>query len=137
MNREPIATEDAPAAIGPYSQAIKANELLFCSGQIALDPATGKLVGEGDVRAQTERVMKNLGAVLEAGGASFRTVLKTTIFVADMSDFAAVNEIYGGFFEGDAPPARATVEVSRLPKDVMVEVDAIAVAQRSPTHEVD
>ncbi len=126
MNREPIATEDAPAAIGPYSQAIRAGGLLFCSGQIALDPASGELVGEGDVRAQTERVLKNLEAVLNAGGASFATVVKTTIFLADMDDFAVVNEVYGGVF-GDAPPARATVEVSRLPKNVLVEVDAIAV----------
>jgi 2-iminobutanoate/2-iminopropanoate deaminase len=137
MNREPIATEHAPRAIGPYSQAVEANGVLFCSGQIALDPAAGKLVGEGDVRAQTERVMKNLGAVLEAGGASFGSVVKTTIYLADMNDFAAVNEVYGSFFEGDSPPARATVQVSRLPKDALVEVDAIALAERPPTHEVD
>jgi len=128
MNRKPIATDAAPAAIGPYSQAVRAGDLLFCSGQIALDPDSGALVAEGDVRAQTERVMKNLGAVLEAGGASFATVVKTTIFLTAMTDFAAVNEVYGSFFEGFDPPARATVEVSRLPKGVMVEVDAIAIA---------
>ena len=126
MFRKPIVTDAAPAAIGPYSQAVRAGDLLFCSGQIALDPKTGAIVAETDVRAQTERVMKNLGAVLEAGGASFGSVVKTTIFLTDLSSFGAVNEVYGAFFEGDTPPARATVEVSGLPKGGLVEVEAIA-----------
>jgi 2-iminobutanoate/2-iminopropanoate deaminase len=128
--RVAVSTDAAPAAIGPYSQAIRAGGLLFCSGQIALDPKTGAPVGSNDVRAQTDRVMRNLGAVLEAGGASFGSVVKTTIFLADMNDFATVNEAYGAFFEGLTPPARATVEVSRLPKDVLVEVDAVAVTEK-------
>ncbi|MBW2464713.1 MAG: RidA family protein [Deltaproteobacteria bacterium] len=129
MNRHAIATDAAPAAIGPYSQAVRAGGLVFCSGQIALDAATGALVGEGDVVAQTRRVMENLGAVLEAAGASFDSVVKTTIFVKDLNDFVAVNEVYASFFGDAPPPARATVEVSRLPKDVLVEIDAIAIAQ--------
>lgn len=128
MNRHAIATDAAPAAIGPYSQAVRAGGLVFCSGQIALDAATGALVGEGDVVAQTRRVMENLGAVLEAAGASFDSVVKTTIFVKDLNDFVAVNEVYASFFGDAPPPARATVEVSRLPKDVLVEIDAIAIA---------
>ncbi|RLB54399.1 MAG: reactive intermediate/imine deaminase [Deltaproteobacteria bacterium] len=127
MNRQPIATDAAPAAIGPYSQAVRAGDLVFCSGQIALDAATGALVGEGDVAAQTRRVMENLRAVLEAAGASFDSVVKTTIFVKDLNDFVAVNEVYASFFGDAPPPARATVEVSRLPKDVLVEIDAIAI----------
>lgn len=129
MNRKPIATEAAPAAIGPYSQAVRAGDFVFCSGQIPLDAATGALVGEGDVVAQTRRVMENLSAVLEAAGASFATVVKTTIFVTDLNNFVAVNEVYASFFGDAPPPARATVEVSRLPKDVLVEIDAIATAQ--------
>jgi len=120
-----VSTQGAPGAIGPYSQAVRAGDLVFCSGQIALDPASGALVGEGDVAAQTRRVMDNLGAVLEAAGASFASVVKTTIYLADMNDFATVNEAYGERFPTD-PPARATVEVSRLPKDVLVEIDAVA-----------
>lgn len=123
---EVIATDGAPGAIGPYSQAIRAGNMVFCSGQIALDPATGSLVGEGDVTAQTGQVMSNLTAVLAAAGASWSQVVRTTIFLADMNDFAAVNEIYGERL-GAARPARATVEVSRLPRDVRVEIDAIAV----------
>lgn len=123
--RTVIATESAPAAIGPYSQAIRAGDLLFCSGQVALDPRTGEIVGPGDVAAQTRRVLDNLGAVLAAGGARWDTVVKTTIYLADMNDFATVNAIYAERF-AEAPPARATVEVSRLPKDVRVEIDAIA-----------
>jgi 2-iminobutanoate/2-iminopropanoate deaminase len=119
-----IQTDAAPRAIGPYSQAIVANGFVFCSGQIALDPATGQVI-DGDVRAQTGRVMKNLAAVLAASGASFDRVVKTTIFLKDLSDFAAVNEVYGGYFTG-AVPARATVEVSRLPRDVRVEIDMVA-----------
>jgi 2-iminobutanoate/2-iminopropanoate deaminase len=124
--REAIATKQAPGAIGPYSQAIKANGFLFLSGQVALDPASGQMAG-GDVRAQTERVLKNLEAVLAAAGSSLATVVKTTVFLADMNDFAAMNEVYGRFFSGE-PPARATVQAARLPKDARVEIDLIALA---------
>ena len=127
MSREIIATPDAPAAIGPYSQAVKANGLIFCSGQIAIVPETGALL-EGDVRAQTELVMNNLGAVLKAGGSSFAKVVRTTIFLADMADFAIVNEVYAKSFEGMDPPARATVAVKELPKSVDVEISCIALA---------
>jgi 2-iminobutanoate/2-iminopropanoate deaminase len=120
-----IATPEAPKAIGPYSQAIAAGGFVFCSGQIPLDPATGELE-KGDIRAQTERVMKNLQAVLAAAGAGFADVVRTTIFLADLGDFAAVNEVYGGFFAGSAPPARATVQVAALPKGARVEIDAVA-----------
>ncbi len=122
--RQRISTKNAPAAIGPYSQGIKANGFVFLSGQVALDPATGQVVG-GDIRAQTERVLKNLEAVLEAAGSSLTAVVKTTVFLADLNDFAAMNEVYGRFFPQE-PPARATVEVRRLPKDVRIEIDAIA-----------
>ncbi len=122
--REQIATKDAPAAIGPYSQAIKSNGLVFCSGQIALDPASGQLV-TGDVAAQTERVLKNLAVVLKAAGSGMDRVLKTTVFLKSMGDFAVMNEVYGKHFQ--APfPARSTVEAARLPKDVLVEIDVIA-----------
>jgi 2-iminobutanoate/2-iminopropanoate deaminase len=123
--RTVIATKNAPGAIGPYSQAIRAGNLLFCSGQVALDPATGELVAPGDVAAQTRRVLDNLEAVLAAGGASWDSVVKVTIFLADMNDFATVNSIYGERV-GKAPPARATVQVARLPRDARVEIDAIA-----------
>ena len=119
-----VQTDAAPRAIGPYSQAVIANGFVFCSGQIPLDPETGVVV-EGDVRVQTERVMKNLAAVLAAAGAGFDRVVKTTIFLKDLADFAAVNEVYGAYFTG-AAPARATVEVSRLPRDVRVEIDMVA-----------
>ena len=122
--RAVVSTPDAPAAIGPYSQAMTAGGMVFCSGQVALDPATGALV-PGGVEEQTTQVLKNLEAVLKAGGAGFETVVKTTIFLADMDDFAKVNAIYGEAF-GDSRPARATVQVSRLPLDVRVEIDAIA-----------
>ncbi len=121
-----VQTEKAPAAIGPYSQAVKAGGLVFLSGQVALDPASGQVVA-GDVRAQTERVLKNLQAVLAAAGSSLAAVVKATVFLADMNDFAAMNEVYGRFFSGD-PPARATVQAARLPKDVQVEIDLIALA---------
>ncbi len=121
-----VQTEKAPAAIGPYSQAVKAGGFVFLSGQVALDPASGQVV-EGDVRAQTERVMKNLQAVLAAAGSSLAAVVKATVFLADMNDFAAMNEVYGRFFSSD-PPARATVQAARLPKDVQVEIDLIALA---------
>jgi 2-iminobutanoate/2-iminopropanoate deaminase len=127
-DRKAVATDAAPRAIGPYSQAISAapGRLLFCSGQIPLDPKTGEMLGAGDVRAQAKRVMENLRAVLAAGGASFEHVVKTTIYLADLQDFAHVNEVYGSYFK-DAPPARATVQVAGLPKAAMVEIDAIAV----------
>ncbi len=119
-------SDAAPKAIGPYSQAVKAGNLLFCSGQIPLDPKTGELIGAGDVREQARRVMQNLQAVLEAGGASFAGVVKTTIYLKDLADFGAVNEIYGGYFK-ESPPARATVQVAGLPRGALVEIDAIAV----------
>jgi 2-iminobutanoate/2-iminopropanoate deaminase len=125
MKREPIATDGAPKAIGPYSQAILANNLIFCSGQIPLDPISGEMVGPGDVRAQARRVMENLKAVLAAAGATLDDVCKTTIYLADLADFGAVNEIYGGYFQGP-PPARATVQVAGLPRGSLVEIDAIA-----------
>ncbi len=119
-----IESPDAPAAIGPYSQAVRAGDLVFVSGQIPLDPTTGALV-PGDVREQTQRVMLNLAAVLEAAGGTLQDVVKTTIFLRNLNHFAAVNEVYGEFFQG-TPPARATVEVSNLPKGAKVEIDAIA-----------
>jgi 2-iminobutanoate/2-iminopropanoate deaminase len=123
--RELVSTPAAPAAIGPYAQAVRCGDLVFCSGQIALDPASGDIVGAGDVAAQTRQVLANLGAVLAAAGTSLERAVKTTIYLANMNDFAAVNAIYAEAV-GAAPPARATVEVSRLPRDVLVEIDAIA-----------
>ncbi|HVC90031.1 MAG TPA: RidA family protein [Acidobacteriaceae bacterium] len=122
-----IETAEAPAAIGPYSQAIRIGDLVFTSGQIALDPMTGQLVG-GGIEAQTRRVLENLEAVLAAAGLDFSSVVKTTVFLKDMNHFPAMNAIYGEYFQakGIAPPARSTVEVSRLPKDALVEIDAIA-----------
>lgn len=128
MKKTVISTERAPAAIGPYSQAIRAGVLLFCSGQIPLDPTSGQLVGGDDVAAQTRQSMNNLAAVLKAGGASFASVVKCTIFLEDMGDFAVVNEVYASYFEGLEPPARACVAVRTLPKNVKVEIDAIAIA---------
>lgn len=125
--RETVHSDAAPAAIGPYSQAIRAGGLVFCSGQIPLDPATGQMI-EGDVRAQTRRVMDNLAAVLAAAGVGFGDVVRTTIFLTDLGDFAAVNEEYGTRFSGTAPPARATVQVAALPRGAKVEIDCIAVA---------
>jgi 2-iminobutanoate/2-iminopropanoate deaminase len=124
--RDAVSTKDAPAAIGPYSQAIKAGGFVFLSGQIAIDPATGTVI-QGDVAAQTERVLKNLSAILGAAGTSLERVVKTTVFLKNMSEFAAMNEVYGRFWKS-APPARSTVEVARLPKDVLVEIDVIALA---------
>src|SRR5262245_45644499 len=118
------SSDQAPKAIGPYSQAIRTGELLFLSGQVPLDPATGQLV-DGDVSAQTQRVMENLAAVLKSAGLSLAHVARTTIFLADMNDFAKVNEVYGSYFS-EPYPARATVQVARLPKDARVEIDAIA-----------
>jgi len=122
--REAVASDAAPKAIGPYSQAIRAGSLLFVSGQIPLDPATGAMV-EGDIAAQTRRVFANLQAILEAAGASFDNVVRTTVYLADMNDFATVNEIYGTYFSSPAP-ARATVQAARLPRDARVEIDLIA-----------
>ena len=124
--REVIATNQAPQAIGPYSQAIKAAGLVFTSGQVALDPATQQVI-TGDIAAQTDRVMKNLSGVLQASGSSLEKVLRCTVFLKNMGDFAAMNEVYGRYFS-KAPPARSTVEVARLPKDVLVEIDVIALA---------
>ncbi len=124
--REVIATNDGPKAIGPYSQAIKVNGFIFLSGQIPLDPATQQLV-EGDIAAQTERVLQNVGGILKAAGSSLEQVVKTTVFLKNMSEFAAMNEVYGRYFT-QAPPARSTVEVARLPKDVLVEIEVIALA---------
>jgi len=124
MSKKIIATRNAPAAIGPYSQAVTGAGLIFVSGQIPLDPETGEISGT-NIKEQTDRVMKNLDAVLTAGGSDLGKVLKTTIYLADMDDFPIVNDIYGGYFDS-APPARASVEVSRLPKGVLVEIDAVA-----------
>ncbi|MCB9877063.1 MAG: RidA family protein [Planctomycetes bacterium] len=124
MKLDIVSTADAPAAIGPYSQAVKANGLLFCSGQIPLDPATMQMVGETAAQ-QAEQVMKNLAAVLVAGGASLAAVVRTTIFLVDMDDFASVNEVYARAF-GEHKPARATVAVRQLPKGARVEIDCIA-----------
>ena len=125
--KSPITTKDAPAAIGPYSQGVRAGGLLFVSGQIPLEPATGQLVG-GDVAAQTERVMNNLGAVLAAAGCGFADVVRTTIYLVDLAHFATVNDVYGRYFQ--APyPARATVQVAALPRGAQVEIDAVALAR--------
>ena len=124
MSRETVETANAPAPIGPYSQAIKAGKELFCSGQIALDPKSMNVI-EGDVAAQTDQVCRNLGAVLQAGGYTYDDVVKTTIFLIDMNDFQAVNEVYAKYF-GNAKPARSTVAVAGLPRGVRVEIDAIA-----------
>ena len=121
-----INTDQAPAAIGPYSQAIQAGGWLYCSGQIPLDPSTMELVGEGDVKAQTRQALVNLQGVLTAAGTTLKSAVKCQVFLKDMGDFAAVNEVYAEFFQGDTPPARACVEVARLPKDVMVEIDCVA-----------
>jgi 2-iminobutanoate/2-iminopropanoate deaminase len=125
--KEAISTKDAPAAIGPYSQAVRAGGLVFLSGQIPLDHASGQMT-TGDITAQTDRVMKNLGAVLAAAGCSFDDVVRTTIFLTNLGDFQAVNEAYGKHFRG-TPPARATVQVAALPRGANVEIDAIAVAR--------
>jgi 2-iminobutanoate/2-iminopropanoate deaminase len=122
--RNVISTPNAPKAIGPYSQAIRARGLVFISGQVAIDPATQQVI-EGDVSAQTERVIKNILAILSSAESSLDQVVRTTVFLKNMNDFAAMNEVYGKFFNA-APPARSTVEVSRLPKDMLVEIDVIA-----------
>ena len=124
--REVIATKDAPQPIGPYSQAIKAAGMVFASGQVAIDPATGNVIS-GGIAEQTERVLKNLQAILQAAGTGLEKVVKTTVYLKNMSEFAAMNEVYARFWSS-SPPARATVEVARLPKDVLVEIDVIALA---------
>lgn len=124
--KEIISTENAPGAIGPYSQAIKTGGMIFCSGQIPIDPVTGEFVSN-DVAEQTEQVLKNLDAVLKAGGSGLEQVVKTTVFLADMSDFAAMNEVYARYFV-ENKPARATVQAARLPRDARVEIECIAVA---------
>jgi len=124
--REVIATNDAPKAIGPYSQAIKANGFIFVSGQTPIDPATQQLI-EGDVRVQTERVLRNIEAILQQAGSSMDKVVRCGVFLKDMNDFTAMNEVYGRFFTSN-PPARSTVQAARLPKDCIVEIDAIALA---------
>lgn len=124
--RQIIQTENAPRAIGPYSQAVVAGGFVFCSGQIPLDPQTGEFVA-GGVAEQSEQVLRNLSAVLEAAGTSLGHVVKTTVFLADMNDFAAMNEVYGRYFT-ENPPARATIEAARLPRDARVEIEAIALA---------
>ena len=128
MSKKVIRTVDAPAPVGPYNQAIAVSgDLVFVAGQIPLDAASGEIVGVGDVTRQTQQVMANLGAILKASGAGFDDVVKTTVFLADMNDFAAMNAVYGSFFDEAIAPARACVQVSRLPKDVLVEIDCIAV----------
>jgi 2-iminobutanoate/2-iminopropanoate deaminase len=124
--REVISTKDGPQAIGPYSQAIKANGLVFVSGQVAIDPANQQVVS-GDVAMQTDRALKNLSAILTAAGSGLEKVVRSTVFLKNMNDFTAMNAVYGKYFNS-APPARSTVEVARLPKDVLVEIDVIALA---------
>jgi 2-iminobutanoate/2-iminopropanoate deaminase len=125
--RKAVTTSKAPKAIGPYSQAVKCNGLIFVSGQVAIDPATQQVI-EGDVAAQTERVMKNLSAILTASGSKMDQVLRSTVFLKNMDDFAAMNAVYAKYFKTE-PPARSTVEVARLPKDVLLEIDVIAQAE--------
>jgi 2-iminobutanoate/2-iminopropanoate deaminase len=124
QEKKVVTTKEAPQPVGPYSQAIKAGGFVYLAGQVALDPTTGKLV-EGDVKAQTERVLKNLSAVLAASGTSVDRVVKTTVFLKNIADFPAMNEVYGQFFKTD-PPARSTVQVAALPKDALVEIDLVA-----------
>lgn len=131
MLREVIQTPQAPAPVGPYNQAIRASgTMVFCSGQIALNPTTGEIVGQDDVAQQTEQVMQNLEAVLTAAGATWQDVAKTTVFLADMNDFATMNEVYSRYFDEATAPARACVQAARLPKDVQVEIECIAVLNR-------
>jgi len=124
--RDVISTNDGPRAIGPYSQAIRANGFVFVSGQVAIDPASQQVIN-GDVAAQTDRVLKNLSGILTAAGSGLEKVVRSTVFLKNMNDFGAMNEVYGKYFSS-APPARSTVEVARLPKDVLVEIDVIALA---------
>lgn len=122
--RQPVATDKAPKAIGPYSQGVRSGNLLFVSGQVPIDPATGNII-EGDIKTQTDRVMRNLTAILEAAGGSMENVLRCTVYLADMNDFAAMNDVYGSYFSQPAP-ARSTIQAVRLPKDARVEIDVIA-----------
>jgi 2-iminobutanoate/2-iminopropanoate deaminase len=131
MNKVKIQTDAAPAAIGPYAQANAYGGLIFVSGQIPTDPATGEFAGD-TIEAQTERSLKNIAAILEAAGSSMKNVLKTTVFLSDMDDFAAMNAVYAGFFDPDAPPARAAVEAARLPKGARVEIEAVAFRPERP-----
>jgi len=124
--REVISTKDAPQAIGPYSQAIKAGGFVFASGQVAIDPATQQVIS-GDVAAQTDRVLKNITGILQEAGSGLEKVVRTTVFLKNMNDFATMNEVYARYFTS-APPARSTIEAARLPKDVLVEIDVIALA---------
>ena len=127
-NKKVICTDKAPAPVGPYNQAIIASgQMVFIAGQIALDPETGEIVGTGDVVKQTQQVMKNLAAILTASGADWSSVVKTSVFLKDLADFATVNQVYAEYFDEATAPARACVEVSRLPKDVLVEIECIAV----------
>lgn len=128
MKKTIVHTDKAPAAVGPYSQAVKIGELVYTAGQIALDPATGQIV-EGDVQAQTERVLQNLQAVLKAAGSSLKSVVKTTVFLQDMGDFAAMNEVYGRYFD-KKPPARSTVQVAGLPLGAQVEIEVVALVKK-------
>ncbi|OKH20421.1 reactive intermediate/imine deaminase [Hydrococcus rivularis NIES-593] len=129
-DRKIIRTDNAPAPVGPYNQAIAASgQMLFVAGQIPLDPQTGDIVGAGDVAKQTQQVMANLEAILKAAGANWEDVVKTTVFLTDLENFAAMNQVYGGYFSEGNAPARACVEVSRLPKDVLVEIECIAVVE--------
>ncbi len=122
--KDTVLTDKGPKPIGPYSQAVKSNGFLFVSGQVALDPRSNEFIG-GDIRQQTERAMENIKAVVEAGGSNLHHVVKTTVFLKDMNDFAAMNEAYGKYFTA-APPARSTVQVARLPKDALVEIEVMA-----------
>ena len=125
--RQIVSTPMAPKAIGPYSQGVRAGELIFVSGQVPIDPTTGQII-EGDIRAQTRRVLANVGEILQAAGASFANVVRTTVFLTNLDDFATMNDVYGTFFEAElAPPARSTVQVARLPRDARIEIDVIAV----------
>jgi 2-iminobutanoate/2-iminopropanoate deaminase len=128
MKKKIISTKRAPAAVGPYSQAVRIGELVYTAGQIPLDPESGKMV-EGDIQAQTERVLQNLQSVLEAAGSSLKYVVKTTVFLQDMGDFAAMNEVYGRYFD-NKPPARSAVQVAALPLGAQVEIEAVALAKK-------
>src|SRR5215475_2641039 len=126
MNKQIVSTPNAPSAIGPYSQAVRVGNLLFVSGQIPIDPATGNLIDDKTIQGQTRRVLQNLVAIVEAAGGASQNIVKTTVFLRDMSDFAEMNAVYSTFFSA-SPPARSTVEAARLPRDVSIEIDCIAV----------
>ncbi len=130
-----ISTTEAPGAVGPYSQAVRIGNFVFCSGQIPLDPKTAQIV-EGDISAQTRRVMENISAVLRAEGLAFENIVKTTIFLTNLADFQTVNELYGSYFKSD-PPARSTVQVAALPKDAQIEIEVLAVANPTGGKSID